>query len=788
MKEEILQRSKALCLGTVILGICGSITSVVEADGAWKMAMVAVFVSCVVYLIGCFGRKQRYLVILVWMAGIAIFLKTNWEVLGDGAQNLGNKIIQRINTYYHTNYLLWYQQEEQGKLEVIFLLIFLVLGMLETIFFWWKRKRSGQIAVFIIPVLLLCGGLLLGKACSFWGMFWFLLTIFLWKLLPFQKEKWRNMAVTGMVFLLAAITAVSPLADKVLEQYHGVWYQKQLELEDKMLAFGEKYLNLNHLFAGKVQRNLTLSNQKPQQTGKEVFQITVSEKPTSNIYLKGFIGEVYENGSWSAGSEQEFSDFAQSQGYSLEEYTRTIQNMPGKLIAQRNEPFEISIEPADVMSGYTLMPYYVELEENMQASGDGAIKPLKEKEYTVTQMTKSAGAAKISAEEMEQWKCYQQYVKEHDLRYPKEELNRLAGLIERVENGEKERYLTKNIIINTPFYVQELIVKSLLWEDTSYSLELNEVPEGKEFTEYFLFEQKKGFCVHYATAGTLMFRMLNIPARYVSGYVISPSDFQRDGDGKYTAVVTDENAHAWTEVFVAGAGFSPVEVTPSAADTVQEEETGTVEEHRQHQTEEGQQAEVEQQTESEQQVKENQQQEQKGTLEENSVEEGSGQPSGVQSSVKEQRHSIEIEKVLRIMGILAATISGCGLVVFLVRLRRNHVNERKYKRFHQKNRRKGTLALGREIYRILKEMGYGNHKKMTDSEYGGWLEQNLVLEQETSWKEFVVLQQQAAFSDKEISLEQWQKLLHLYERMKVELVHGKSWRLILYWKYVKILS
>ena len=789
MKEEILQRSKALCLGTVILGICGSITSVVEADGAWKMAMVAVFVSCVVYLIGCFGRKQRYLVILVWMAGIAIFLKTNWEVLGDGAQNLGNKIIQRINTYYHTNYLLWYQQGEQGKLEVIFLLIFLVLGMLETIFFWWKRKRLGQIAVFIIPVLLLCGGLLLGKACSFWGMFWFLLTIFQWKLLPFQKEKWRNMAATGMVFLLAAITAVSPLADKVLEQYHGVWYQKQLELEDKMLAFGEKYLN--RLFAGKVQRNLTLSNQKPQQTGKEVLQITVSEKPTSNIYLKGFIGEVYENGSWSAGSEQEFSDFAQSQGYSMEEYTRTIQNMPGKLIAQRNEPFEISIETAGVMSGYTLMPYYVELEENMQASGDGAIKPLKEKEYTVTQMTKSAGAAKISEEEMEQWKCYQQYVKEHDLQYPKEELSRLAGLIESVENGEKERYLTKNIIINTPFYVQELVVKSLLWEDTSYSLELNEVPAGKDFAEYFLFEQKKGFCVHYATTGTLMFRMLNIPARYVSGYVISPSDFQRNSDGNYTAVITDENAHAWTEVFVAGAGFSPVEVTPSAADTVQEENVLGEEEEQKTEEDKLLQEEAEQQEESENQTGAKQQEEsenQTGAEQQNPIGTGSGQISGTQSAVKDQEHGVEIQKTLRIIVILAMIMAGCTLVILAVKVRRNHVNERKYKRFHQKNRGKGTLALGREIYRILKEMGYGNHKKMTDSEYGGWLEQNLVLEQEMSWKEFVVLQQQAAFSDKEISLEQWQKLLHLYERMKVELVHGKSQRLILYWKYVKILS
>lgn len=787
MKEEILQKSKALCLGTVILGICGSITSVVEADGAWKMAVIAAFISCALYLIGCFGRKQRYLIILVWMTGIGIFLKTNWEVLEYSARGLGNEIIQRINSYYRTDYLLWYQRGKPGKMEVIFLLIFLVLGMLETVFFWIKRKRAGQIAVSIIPVLLLIGGLMLGKACSFWGMFWFLLTVFLWKLIPFQKEKWRNALVTGIVFLLAAFIAVSPFAGKMMEQYHMVWYQRQLELEDKMLAFGEKYLNLNRILAGGAQKEQTLSNQKPQQNGKEMFQITVSEKPASNIYLRGFIGEVYENGNWSAGSEQEFSDFAQSQGYSLEEYTRTIQNMPGKLMAHGAVPTEMTIETISVMSGYTLFPYYVELEENMQALGDGALKPSGEKEYTVTQMAESDEAANISEKEMEQWESYQKYVKEHDLGYPKEELSRLTGLVENVKNGEKEVYLNGYTTANTPFSFQERIVKSLLWEDTSYSMELNEVPEGEEFTEYFLFDQRKGFCVHYATAGTLMFRMLNIPARYVSGYVVRPSDFQRNSDGNYTAVVTDESAHAWTEIFEESAGFYPVEVTPSAADTAQEEELenalGAEEETRPIEENNRQQTESEQQTESDRQQAE------KGTQEEqNSMAEGSGQASGLKGPVKAQEHGIEREKVLRIIAILAAFIAGCAGVVFAVKVRRNHVNERKYKRFHQKNRAEGTLALGREIYRILKEMGYGNHKKMTDLEYGRWLEQNLVLEQEMSWKEFVALQQQAAFSDKEISMEQWQKLLDLYEKMKVELICGKSRRLILYWKYVKILS
>ena len=52
---------------------------------------------------------------------------------------------------------------------------------------------------------------------------------------------------------------------------------------------------------------------------------------------------------------------------------------------------------------------------------------------------------------MEQWESYQKYVKEHDLGYPKEELSRLAGLIENVKNGEKEVYLNGYTTVNTPF-------------------------------------------------------------------------------------------------------------------------------------------------------------------------------------------------------------------------------------------------------------------------------------------------------------------------------------------------
>ena len=116
------------------------------------------------------------------------------------------------------------------------------------------------------------------------------------------------------------------------------------------------------------------------------------------------------------------------------------------------------------------------------------------------------------------------------------------------------------------------IVRDLLWENTSYSTDLDPVPAGEDYAEYFYFVQKKGFCEHYATTATILLRELNVPARYVSGYRIEPDAFRLDEDGKYTAEVLDSDAHAWTETLQEYAGWTPWEVTPGDSQETDEAE------------------------------------------------------------------------------------------------------------------------------------------------------------------------------------------------------------------------
>lgn len=85
-----------------------------------------------------------------------------------------------------------------------------------------------------------------------------------------------------------------------------------------------------------------------------------------------------------------------------------------------------------------------------------------------------------------------------------------------------------------------------------YDYEPGAVPEGHDFAEYFFFDNRKGFCVHFATTAALIYRIYGFPARYAQGYAIPAQAFTKQEDGSYTAQVTGDMGHAWCEVYDGG--------------------------------------------------------------------------------------------------------------------------------------------------------------------------------------------------------------------------------------------
>ena len=91
-------------------------------------------------------------------------------------------------------------------------------------------------------------------------------------------------------------------------------------------------------------------------------------------------------------------------------------------------------------------------------------------------------------------------------------------------------------------------------------------PQDQDFAEYFLFENQRGFCVHFATTAAVIYRMCGYPSRYAEGYAIPPSAFVEREDGRYEARIDGTMGHAWCQVYDEAAGmWVDMEHTPAAS-------------------------------------------------------------------------------------------------------------------------------------------------------------------------------------------------------------------------------
>ena len=104
-------------------------------------------------------------------------------------------------------------------------------------------------------------------------------------------------------------------------------------------------------------------------------------------------------------------------------------------------------------------------------------------------------------------------------------------------------------------YALARAVAAIVQGNVTYDLVPGATPTEEDFALYFLTVSKRGYCVHYASAVTALLQAKGVPARFVIGYALTVAD--RDT----WVEVTDRYAHAWTEVYVNGWGWVPIEAT-----------------------------------------------------------------------------------------------------------------------------------------------------------------------------------------------------------------------------------
>ncbi|MDE7164888.1 MAG: transglutaminase-like domain-containing protein [Clostridiales bacterium] len=114
----------------------------------------------------------------------------------------------------------------------------------------------------------------------------------------------------------------------------------------------------------------------------------------------------------------------------------------------------------------------------------------------------------------------------------------------------------QNFSLSDPDIISK--VAQYIQNSAAYNLEYDtRLDSENDIVVEFLRKYKQGVCRHYAAAATMLFRAIGIPARYVCGV-------SANGDGTGSPIqVTSDRAHGWTEVYIAGIGWIPVEVTSS---------------------------------------------------------------------------------------------------------------------------------------------------------------------------------------------------------------------------------
>ncbi|TAH74820.1 MAG: transglutaminase domain-containing protein [Anaerolineaceae bacterium] len=313
------------------------------------------------------------------------------------------------------------------------------------------------------------------------------------------------------------------------------------------------------------------------------------------IYLRGYIGSEYTGDSWKTHSRQIRNNYSDM----MDKISQDVYDpIKGNTIFLNQYPYSSYVNQGryevsylNANKNYIYAPYYTMFKEKDEVTFEYDLGAVSDKGMTAASYDYnynlpgimnnidydllSALGSLLGNDELanisdytelkklykyyENEKIYRKFVYETYTKLPEQGLERLKHDFSREVIGSESEN-----ILDAIDYVKDYMNRYM-----RYTLSPGRLPRNKDFVEYFLYENKIGYCAHYASAGALMLRAMGYPTRYVEGYAVTRSDLINPsmtsyiGDENNTAEITvkDYNAHAWVEVYYDGFGWIPVEFT-----------------------------------------------------------------------------------------------------------------------------------------------------------------------------------------------------------------------------------
>ena len=599
-----------LCVGSAYRQLCemlGGMEDIILPEHTWSYVLFVAAVLSAVYGSGVLGRAWIRLLPLVPVAwGFGRYYLLHRLALEDGILYVLRMYVREMSSYYGRSFLFPVGVEEEAPTALFFWLLLLFIGV-----FVLSEALQRASLMLILPLVMLCAGIAVGKVPGWQSivlLFTAALLLRMYRSVCLERPGVRASQLAALLAICMLVGGVtSGISGNVLKQHDAVM-ERQLALEDAVLA-----LPVWDLFS----RDGTVTNDAPLGNGKEVLTISLSGKPTENVYLKTYAADHYENGRWSVRGEA-FAQVATEQGMTAQEAGTQILNMSceaGKdVLGPENAKAAVDYlaVAAPKQYDYTIscrnfgrsapLPYASLLPEEFVADSDTAAqKPWMKREYSgtltmggssVSTLTKylysyyitdlwsvkdmflsdlsKTNGSKQKEEAETDW--YSDYVWMTAEDAPvseavKKQLEKYLQIFGWMDAEEYRSYVQAmqemgNASLTNALRMESVpMVQQLLADIGTYSRALDPLPSGTDPIDYFMNTSGEGYCVHFASAATLMLQSMGIPARFASGYVVFPKDFEK-ADDVYTAVVTDDRAHAWVEVYVEGFGWVPYEATP----------------------------------------------------------------------------------------------------------------------------------------------------------------------------------------------------------------------------------
>ncbi len=414
-------------------------------------------------------------------------------------------------------------------------------------------------------------------------------------------------SIVGIIVIILLLFVTIPLSKKpeqLMRKNAGRVrdFQKRIENRLKGYTVSKDYSNTRRV-----------SNDTPSDTGREVLSLSMSDACEGDIYLKDFSAMEYSTGEWKLDEML----FEEKLPHTLRAYdVRRI--LTGRIYKYYND------NTSNMLTNITIsyrskatscaLPYFYDpysFDKGYYISEDTVVKDKKNKDYTVCAVRynnitlndvinydeaylNSYIPYEMSDMEREFWLWYNDYVYEYyttvpnelnpymedivssstQLQYYAEELYNIRSIVEENELYDINISALSAYINENRMCVAEYVA-GVLKGRFEYSKKPGRIPSGEDPVAYFLTVGKKGYCIHFASAGAMILRKLGIPARYVSGYRVDYSSIKEDSNGNYTASVTDSDAHAWVEVYLNDIGWVPVEMTPGMNDTIRRTNSNT---------------------------------------------------------------------------------------------------------------------------------------------------------------------------------------------------------------------